>query len=286
MAGLSETLDRLFPGRSTPPPAGDPDPAALEQARAVPLEDGIVLEVAGRTILAAPVKPFSTEELPAETAEAWSRLAGANKHMRWVAGRYVEAERANRNGALWSAGDLEFGVLGVRGGPLNWLHDQKKVVGTLVDAELIPAAAGTEEAAAARPYITTLASLWPWVHAREVATYLQMVEAGKAFQSMECVAEEVECGACQARFPYLQTVARADTVCPHIRERSATRRFINPSFLGAGTIIAPVEPGWSSAHVGIMPTATRLAEAASAGHSDALSTSEFELMVAAVLASV
>jgi hypothetical protein len=279
-----ELMDRLRATYSPPRTSEPVTEEALAGARSTPLADGVVLEVGGRTLLAAPVKPFTTAELPPETADSWSELAMSNPHMRFVAGRYVEGERANRNGALWSAGDLEFGALGVRGGPLNWLHQQTKVVGTLLDAALIQPS--TEAAATARPYIATVAALWPWVHPKEVAAYVDFAEAGKAYQSMECVAERVGCGECGAEFPYLQTVAAKDTVCVHIRERSATRRFINPSFLGAGTIVAPVEPGWDSAHVAIMPTASRLAEAASAGAPESMSTSEFEHLVAAVLASV
>lgn len=281
---LSELHERIRATYAAPKPPVEQAPAVLEAARATPLDDGVLLEVGGRMLLAAPVKPFSVDELPAETAEAWSKLAGSNSHMKFVAGRYVEGERANRNGALWSTGDLEFGALGVRGGPLNWLHETSKVIGTLLDATLVTPSA--ETAAVQRPYIATVAALWPWVAPREVKTYVEHAEAGKAYQSMECISEAVECGSCGAQFPYLQTVAKADTVCPHIRERSGSRRFINPSFLGAGTIIAPVEPGWNEAHVSIMPTATRLAEAASAGAPDSLSTSEFEHLVAAVLAGV
>ncbi len=256
----------------------------LETARATPLADGVVLEVAGRTLLTAPVRPFSLDEIAAETAEAWQRRTDAAPHMKWVAGRYVEAEKANKNGALWSAGDLEFGALGVRGGPLNWLHDAQKVIGTLAEAELV--SPSTEAAAEQRPYIATLAALWPWVRPGEVAHFVEQAAAGRAYQSMECIAELVECGSCGSQFPFAQTVQKPSTICPHIRERSATRRFINPSFMGAGTIVAPVSPGWADAHVSLMPTAARLAEAASEGAPKDMSTSDFERIVAAVLASV
>lgn len=289
---LSEIHARIVAKYATPvaPPA-PPTEDALAGATATPLADGVLLEVAGRTLIAAPVRPFSLEELPAERAEQWAQLAAANKHMHFVSGRYVEGESANRNGALWSAGDLEFGALGVRGGPLNWLHQTTKVVGTLLDAELIPGrpalqSAAAETARAERPYIATVAALWPWVHPREVAAYVEHAAKGTAYQSMECISEFVKCGECGSQFPYAQTVQQASTVCPHMRERTATRQFINPSFLGAGTIIAPVEPGWANAHVSLMPTAARLAEAASAGAPDSMSTTDFELLVAAVIASV
>lgn len=284
MTSYADTHSRIRARYGRPGSPIDSDAPILTDARATALDDGVVIEVAGRTLLTAPVRPFSLEEIPSEAAETWQRRTDAAPHMKWVAGRYVEAEQANRNGALWSAGDLQFGALGVRGGPLNWLHEADKVIGTLAEAEMV--LPSTEAAATERPYIATLAALWPWVRPNEVAHFVEQAQAGKAYQSMECIAEAVECGSCGSQFPYAQTVQKPSTICAHIRERSATRRFINPSFLGAGTIVAPVSPGWANAHVTLMPTAQRLAEAASEGAPQDMSTSDFERLVAAVLAAV
>lgn len=284
MTSYADIHTRIRSRYGTPGSHIDADAPILTEAHASALAEGVVVEVAGRTMLAAPVRPFSLDEIAPESAEAWARRTEAAPHMKWIAGRYVEAERANRNGALWTTGDLEFGALGVRGGPLNWLHEADKVIGTLAEAEIVTPS--TEVASEQRPYIATLAALWPWVRPNEVAHFVEQAQAGKAYQSMECIAEKVECGTCGSQFPYAQMVQQASTVCPHIRERSATRRFINPSFMGAGTIVAPVSPGWANAHVTLMPTAQRLAEAASEGAPADMSTSDFERLVAAVLSSV
>ena len=137
---------------------------------------------------------------------------------------------------------------------------------------------------ATHPYIATAAAMWPWVWPDEVQAFTEAAAAGQAFQSMECIAEAVQCGSCGSEFPFMQAASRPETVCKHIRERSASRRMVRPSFLGAGTILAPVQPGWKNANVSLMPTASRLAESAQLG-AGTHTTSEFELLVAAVLAS-
>ena len=61
----------------------------------------------------------------------------ANPGFIYLNGRFVEAERANRNGAYWSTKDLELGQVTVAGGPLNWLHQERHVIGTLLSANLV-----------------------------------------------------------------------------------------------------------------------------------------------------
>lgn len=62
-------------------------------------------------------------------------------------GRFVEAEKANGNGAFWSVGDLQVGLPTVSSGPLNWLHEEKKIVGSLTNASLVSPESDEREAA-------------------------------------------------------------------------------------------------------------------------------------------
>jgi hypothetical protein len=88
-------------------------------------EHGFLTEVAGRVILTAPAKTLSmASELPAELASRWEQASQGNPYMMWLQGRFVEAEKANRNGAYWSTEDLQFGEMSVKHGPLNWLHEE------------------------------------------------------------------------------------------------------------------------------------------------------------------
>lgn len=101
-------------------------------------EAGFLTEVAGRVILTAPASRISSpEDLPAELGQRWEKAARGNQHMMWLQGRFVEAEKANRNGAFWSTKDLQFGEMSVKHGPLNWLHEETTVIGTIADNALI-----------------------------------------------------------------------------------------------------------------------------------------------------
>lgn len=134
---LERRLRRHYLGDGLPLPSAGivPEPAAA--AHAID-ERSFVTEIAGRTFLTAPASSFTTaDSLPSEMAEAWERASQANPHFLWVQGAYVEAEKANRNGAFWSTGDLQFGEMSVKHGPINWLHQSRKVIGTIADNRLI-----------------------------------------------------------------------------------------------------------------------------------------------------
>lgn len=95
--------------------------------------------------------------------------AQANPGFAYLTGRFVEADRANRNGAYWSTPDLQLGQPTIAGGPLNWLHQERHVIGTLLSANLVTA---REDAAAYRQ------------EARDVPTKerRQLKKQGKAMQ--------------------------------------------------------------------------------------------------------
>ena len=82
----------------------------------------------GRTVITAPIR----------------EVAHANVGFTYLRGRFVEADHANDNGAMWTTEDLQMGGPTVAGGPLNWLHDDRKIIGALLHGELVYG--GTEEA--------------------------------------------------------------------------------------------------------------------------------------------
>lgn len=76
---------------------------------------------AGRTVITAPLR----------------EVALKNDGFMYLHGRFVEADTPNGNGALWTTEDLQLGASTVAGGPLNWLHDERKIIGTLLAADLV-----------------------------------------------------------------------------------------------------------------------------------------------------
>ena len=255
---MSTFFEILQAQRGRPSPLRRPTTTVPEVAATSTLEAPVVQapEAPLALVIDATDRGVSTITTRLETAS----LGSADRRTR-IAGRYVGAEAANRNGAFWSVGDLEFGVGSVAGGPINWLHKERMVLGAIESASLHKDG----------PHIEVSGSLWDWLYPREVATLRGYAESGQAWFSMECVAEKIECvgpNGCGRLMPYEVAVRRTPEACDHIRERSSHRRFVNPMFMGAGLIVPPAEPGWANAHLDIVRDASHLAEAAAFGEGD------------------
>ncbi len=109
-------------------------------------------EVNRRTLITPPANVFTTEQ-----------ALHANEHFLWMQGRFVGAEKANRNRTFWSTEDLE---LTVRHGPLNWLHEAKHVIGTIADTRMVK----RDEQLAMdleQPHISALSAIWKWIYPDE-----------------------------------------------------------------------------------------------------------------------
>jgi hypothetical protein len=280
-------------------------------------EGGFVTEVAGKVILTAPATSVHEAwELPEPLRERWERAASANPYYQWIGGRFVEAERANRNGAFWSTADLQFGEMSVKNGPLNWLHEGRKVIGTIADHALVasvPAAPVQQFAssttnplitmatgastttnsifthpttAAERPFISAISTVWKWLYPEEAKVIEKSSDEKTLYYSMECVAREMQCmagesGGCGESFDYMTAMTAPDKVCEHIAQRSSHRRMVDPYFLGGAVIVPPVRPGWGEANAEVLRQAAALAEQVAPADAEA---SQWELLMGAVLA--
>lgn len=129
--------DRLMPrlSLSQPSTSAPRHPLAPPQDDQPPL---IITEGTNALTLTTPVETLPSEQAASDMAK---RL------FLKLRGRFVEAEKANGNGAFWSARDLEIGLPTVAGGPLNWLHEERTIVGALTSATLVNAATDEREAA-------------------------------------------------------------------------------------------------------------------------------------------
>jgi len=200
----------------------------------------------GRTVITAPVR----------------EIARTNEGFTYLQGRFVEADNANSNGALWTTEDLQMGGSTVAGGPLNWLHDDRKIVGALLQGEMV------RETASRRigNHIVADAAVWRFLFPEEARTIEKASADGALYYSMECISREVGCldtpgrPGCGEKFSYADY--DAGKTCGHLRERSSVRRFINPIFLGGAVIVPPVLPGWSQAEASVVRQAAQLTEEA------------------------
>lgn len=247
-----------------------------------------VITIAGpRTVL--------TGAATVEHAAMWGPPPNPNQHLLWMQGRFVGADQPNRNGALWSSGDLELGRATVAHGPLNWLHQDRHVIGTIADAQLVPARAHADTAAAAtadddgseslaQTHIAALSAIWRWIYPDEASVVQMASDAGCLAYSMECIAEKVECAGqsgCGQSYTYKEYAQ--GNACNHLRERSSIRRLVNPTFLGGAVIVPPARPGWADANASTLRANAAMAEKAfeEAGRPDIPATT-WEQMMAAV----
>lgn len=240
------------------------------------LSKAFVSDINGRTFITGQASAFVRQ---------FERAAfAANPHMLWMEGRFVGAEKANRNGAFWTTGDLEMGNPSVKNGPLNWLHEAKHIIGTIADSRLVTHEQASDTALA-EPYIQAAAGIWTWIYPDEAYVVEQASEQGRLWYSMECISNDVQCvgdGSCGETASYRDYLSGDG--CIHMNERSADRRFVNPVFLGGAVIVPPVRPGWADADARVMAEAASMAEKAydQAGQPD-MPASQWELMMAQIV---
>lgn len=243
-----------------------------------------VTTVNGRTIVSAPGELMSelTAELPPELTKAWQATTAANPNFMWIEGRFVEADQANRNSDYWSSNDLEMGEPTVAHGPLNWLHEERHIIGTLAGAKLVKADRAMA-AAGERTHIRSLAAVWRYLWPMEARIISMASDSQKLWYSMECISKTVSCqtDGCGHEMPYGQFMSQPGGRCAHVKAGGA-RRYVEPRFLGGAVIVPPKSPGWGGANATVMRQAAMLAEGQQ--HSfDGMTTTDAELMVAAII---
>jgi 2'-5' RNA ligase len=255
-------------------PATDDGPVVAvepEEARA------FVTDINGHTMVSGPATTLraSLREPTIEDITA--------EHMLWMHGKFVGAEVPNRNGALWSAGDLAMSKGSVVNGPLNWLHEGRHIIGSLAKSEYVDGV-NTKAGAGStiQPHLTATAGIWKWIYPDEAFVVNQASDLGQLWYSMECISSEVSCAGpdgCGNTTSYTQYLAGA--ACEHITQRASIRQFLKPVFLGGAVIVPPTRPGWAEADASVMSQASRLAEAAfdQAGEPD-IEASTWEQMMA------
>lgn len=284
---IREQIRNLYGTRSAPS-------HEIARAKAEPIGNGgFLTEIAGRVILTAPAKQLSVaDELPRELATRWAEQAATgNEHYLWLQGRYVEAEQANRNGAFWTTADLQFGEMSVKNGPINWIHDERLILGSITDNALIhpsqAEAAGVLDTPMPRPYMAAVGAVWKWINPERAQIIERANDIGKLYWSMECIGNEMACvtdgdrQGCGKSFDYVTAVTSPKDVCEHIAGRTSARRMVDPVFLGGAVIVPPANPGWGGASLEVMRQSASLAEQAHT--TTELSDTEWEALMGHVV---
>ena len=190
-----------------------------------------------------------------ETASEWaSNYIRKNPAIKWILGRYVEADNPNRNKQFWSLESIRMARPTIDHGPMNMLHRPRHVVGTFVASELLYPKNAPEETAAmpepANPYVEALGAFWKYYFPEEFATVNMAHNEGSLFYSMECVSSSVTCAGengCGETFDFAGP--KSESYCEHLNSGASIKELNNPHFLGGALIIPPERPGWAGAEV-------------------------------------
>jgi hypothetical protein len=122
------------------------------------MKDTLVFERGEHIYLVAPVAPFDPAPNELEElafAEDLKKLA-PNENIGWLRGQYVEAERANENGAVWSSDELAIKSLTPMFMPVTVMHDPRSAVGLIADTKLLT----REQHNVPRSRIDTTLGIW------------------------------------------------------------------------------------------------------------------------------
>jgi hypothetical protein len=190
-----------------------------------------------------------------DVASSWaSEHIVSNQAIKWVLGKYVEADNANYNGQFWTLADLQMKKPTILHSPMNMNHQAKKIVGAFVAAEMMYPRALNEDAQSAEvsqhPYIETLGAFWKYYFPNELDIVERAFAEGECFLSMECVSSTVTCAGadgCGMTFQY--DGPRSASYCEHLLGPSAVKQLNDPHFLAGALIIPPAQPGWGGAEV-------------------------------------
>lgn len=187
-----------------------------------------------------------------ETASDWAvDHVTPNPAIKWVLGRYVEADKPNNNGAMWALEDLRMAQPSIQHAPMNMVHQPRNIVGAFVATEMIYPT--TEESAAQQnPFIEALGAFWKAYFPDELKVVQRAHDEGQLFFSMECIAQTVtftdpDTGVEFASFPFKGP--RHESYGEYNDRRDLARRLDKPHFTAGALIIPPVKPGWTGANI-------------------------------------
>ncbi len=205
-----------------------------------------MLEIYGDKFYATSKAYIVTEpkDFPVEMADNFS-MKSSNPSFIWIAGRYVQADHANKKGHFWTVQDLKESEASIVHTPLNVAHKWERPVGSVVQTKMVSREEGADGPAS--PEIQALSVIWALVFPQVASEVRESHKQGTLFYSMECIAAEKQCLQCEQTFDYRASGA---DVCEHLgSDERAPRRFIDTTFLGAALIYPPARPAWKDADI-------------------------------------
>ncbi len=141
------------------------------------------------------------------------KSSAPNENILWLKGQYVEADHANRNGAMWRSGELGIKSMTPMLMPVTVMHDPRTAVGTIADVKMLTPDADKVP----RARIDTVLALWAHRFPEVMDEVEENAKAGTLMQSMECYSPWYECSICGSVFHKLPLGAERARWCDHLR---------------------------------------------------------------------
>jgi len=194
---------------------------------------------------------FLLDDSEREIASDWaSKHVTHNPALKWILGRFVEANQANNNKQAWSLEDLRLKQPTINHAPMNMVHQARHIVGAYVATEMLYPVENAASGEPTNPHVEALGAFWRYYFPEEYQAVQKAHDEGALYFSMECVAESIKfesaAGETQT-FPYAGPFS--ETYGDWNKDREATRWLNNPHFLAGALIVPPVKPGWSNATI-------------------------------------
>src|SRR3954447_15486497 len=195
-----------------------------------------VFERGQSIFLVAPVAPLTPAQNEIEHFAFAQQLkdAAPNENLAWLQGAYVEADAPNRNGHMWTAGELSIKQLTPMFMPVTVMHDPRTAVGLIADTRLkVP-----DKDEVPRSRIETALALWAHRFPEVIEEAELNYKAGTLMQSMECRAPFYNCAECGQSFPKLPDGAERKNWCQHMKasDGQGARILGDVTFTGTGLI--------------------------------------------------
>lgn len=185
--------------------------------------------------------------------EEWKTNAN-HKGFTYVTGRYAQADNENGNNDLLTTDALKWGMPTVAHGPVNILHNERQIVGSISEAHMV------ENDPDYGTHITTCNVLWKYLFPGAVQEITRASDNGELWQSMEMCADRVKCASgCDSEFDYVEWKRNKAIGCEHLL-RGGIKQYVNPTFLASGLILNGTAPGWQGASIEVLRQTAQIAE--------------------------
>jgi len=190
----------------------------------VPQTQGI-FERGDKIFLTTPVQRITptTEQIEEYAFSKAVKQNAPNENIVWFKGSYVEADKANQNGAQWHGQELAIKSLTPMLMPVTVMHDPRTAVGTIADTKLYT----PEKDGVPRTRIDTVLALWGHRFPEAVHEAEANASKGSLMQSMECFSPWYECSECGRVFHKLPQGAEQAQWCEHLKASNPNAGYVD-----------------------------------------------------------